>query len=434
MPLFPQVNGEYTFGGKTHTNLVVSEGAVPSEHWIVAKEENENVKFVYPFGPEGSQNVVLAKGKIVELGAAEYDSETSRNISTVKTATAGSQRAVGVNHHNVYQRRRDRYHANQNNPTLLTRSYIEVPFFEHADENTASQMAGAMNYGAAYGAEGNALQPGDFVKVGQNGNFEKLDTATDSPFQIVGQVLAAERELPPAGFLQYYLEMDIPELEAFLKGKSHAPSPGKNGNDAGAYPYGYPYQNKGWQADFEKLLNPVTNKGIPFLTDGYFAAKQTLTGISMDDIYDATSNNDGHIERVDFSGQVTLGTSALDGATAGDTDDLAFTAGANATSAQVAAESRNAALFIKLRHPIDKGEADPVQAKFQETNGDAGTFSGQDLHVDYTHNVVVLYLEPGKTYHNITLDAKLVVDPVAGVPTEWDYAGSVGAVRILLQR
>lgn len=424
MPLFPNVESNYTFGGKSHTNLVVSEGAAPSEKWIVAKTENDNPKFSYPFGPEGNQDVVLAKGKIVELGAPEFDSETSRMVSTIKQATADSVKAVGVNHHNIYQRRRDRFSGNnQPNPTVITRSYIEVPLFEHADVTTAAAAAKAMNFGAAYSTS-NTLMPGDFVKVGQDGNFVKLDTATDSAFEIVGQVLAAERELPPAGFLQYYLDMEIPELEAFLKSKSHAPSPGKNGNDAGAYPYGYPYQNKGWKSDFEKLLNPTINKGIPFLTDGYFAAKQTVTGILLADKYDATNNNDGHIERVDFSGEVTMTEVAMDpDGVASSGDEY------TATDVAVAADSRNAALFIKLRHPIDKAEADPIAVKHA-----GGTFSGQDVHIDYTHNVVVVYLAPGATYNDVQIDAKLVVDPVAGMPTEWDYAGSVGAVRILLQR
>jgi hypothetical protein len=227
-----------------------------------------------------------------------------------------------------------------------------------------------------------------------SGLVTKLDTATDSPFSIVGQVLAVERELPPAGFLQYYLDLEIPEIEAFLKAQGHAPSPGTNGSDAGAYPYGYPYTNKGWLADFNKLLNPTINKGIPFLTDGYFAAKKTVAGISIDDIFDASTNNDGNIERVDFSGQVTI----------------------TGNDVTVAADSRNNALFIKLRHPIDIAEANPITVK----HGLAGinTVAGADVHVDAHNNVVVVYLEAGASLVDVTIDAKLVVDPKAGVPTE----------------
>lgn len=418
MALFPNVQGEYTFGGKTHTNLVVSEGAAPAEKWIVDKDEQ--FKFNYAFGPEGNQGVVLAKGKIVELGAAQHDYETNRMVSTIKQAAPNSKKAVGVNHHNIYERKRDRFSGNnQPNPVVITRSYIEVPLFEAADAATASQAANAMGYGAAYGDKTNLIQPGDFVKVGENGNFVKLDTATDSPFEIVGQVLAAERELPPAGFLQYYMDMKIDEVEAFFKAKSHAPSPGSNGSDAGAYPYGHPYANKGWKAEFEKLLNPTINKGIPFLTDGYFAAKQVLAGKSLNDLYDATTNASGAVENIAVSGDVTV----------------------TGAEAVVGADSRNNALFIKLRNEIDKVEADKVAVRYTDGEMEADgvtlkvkSFSGQDLHVDYTNNTLVVYLEPGLTYSSIEMDIPSVVDPIAGMPTEWDHAGSVGAVRILLQR
>lgn len=422
MALFPNVESDYTFGGRTHTNLIVSEGAAPAEKWIVSK--GEAVKFSYEFGPEGNQNVVLAKGKLVELDAPEYDYETGREISSIKTATEGSKRAVGVNHHNIYERRRDRFSGNnQPNPVVVTRSYIEVPLFEHADVNTASNMAAAMHYGAAYGSNGaDIIKPGDFVKVGKSGNFEKLNVEEDSAFQIVGQALAVERELPPAGFLQYYMDMEIPEIEAFMKARSTTPSPGSNGVDAGAYPYGHPYSHRGWVSDFEKLLNPTINKGIPFLTDGYFKAKQTVPGIALNDIYDVTNNNDGHVEAVDFSGGVTFGHDVA--GTFTPSTDNAVDAGV-----KTAADTRNNAVFIKLRHKIDAAEANPIVVK-----ADGVAVAGADVHIDYTNNTVVVYLEPNQTVKALTIDAKLVVDPVAGVPTEWDYAGAVGAVRILLQR
>jgi hypothetical protein len=412
MPLFPNVESQYSFGGKSHTNLVISEGAAPAEKWIVSK--GEGFKFNYAFGPEGNQDVVLAKGKLVELDAAEFDSETSRHVSTIKQATEGSKRAFGVNHHNVYGRRRDRFSGNnQPNPVVITRSYIEVPLFEHGTLATAQEAANAMQFGATYGESG-VLRPGDFVKVGANGNFTRLDEEAGNAFEIIGQVGAVERELPPAGFLQYYMDLKIDELEAFLKAKSHAPSPGNNGTDAGAYPYGYPYKNKGWEADYNELMNPASNKGIPFLTDGYFAAKQTVTDIKLDDIYDATENSDGQVEAV-----LTKGLLAITGSTV-----------------VVEADSHNNAVFVKLRHPIDKGSATPIAVKYNTaaTDGDAKVITAADLHIDYTNNTVVMYLEPGTSYHDVAIDADLVVDPIAGMPTEWDHAGSVGAVRILLQR
>lgn len=450
MPLFPNVSGNAVFNGKSHTGLVVSEGNAPAEKLIVSKDEK--VKFPYAYGPKGNQNVVIAKGKVVELGTPEYDGVTERYWPTIKTADVNSKNAVGVNHHNLYEVKRDRFSGNQ--ATVITRSFIEVPLFEHADTTVALGMADAMNYGAAYGLS-NDLKPGDYVKVGAKvtkdgvlvptGLFTKLDTATDSAFEIVGQVWGVERELPPAGFLQYYLDLEIDEINQFFKNASYAPSPGSNGpivpngsNDVGAYPSGYPWTLHKWKGDFERLLNPTINKGIPFLTDGYFKAKTPVNDVVMNDIYDATTNNDGQIERVDFSGSVTFG----------HYNGTAFVASAgNAVDAGVetAADTRNNALFIKLRNQLDPGEVDRVTVYYTDANGVKKTFGANDIHIDAnpfdrqvveegTNNTVVVYLEPGTTYREISMDLKLVINPVAGIPTEWDYAGSVGAVRILLQR
>jgi hypothetical protein len=422
MALFPGVQGNMDFKGKTHTGLVVSEGNAPSEKFIVSK--TEGMKFNYFYGPEGNNGVVIAKGKAVQGAGLEYDYETSRNQPAIVQATPGSIKVLGVNHHNLYERKRDRFSGNQ--PTIITRQYIELPFFETgggadaaADLTISSGFANAMKFGAVYGSTRNPLAHGDYVKVGADGNYTKLDPTVDGYFQAVGQVWAVEKELPPAGLLAYYLDTKIEELEAFMKAASYAPSPGKNGpvtydnptaGDAGAYPFGYPWQLHGWTGEFEKLLVPATNKGIPFLTDGYFKAKAVRTGVSIADIYAAGTNNDGLIEAVTTSGAVTI-------TNTGTTD----------ADAAVAAESRNNAIFVKIRGQIDRVEQNPVVVSI---NGAAYT----DVHLDWTNNTVVIYAEAGATLSNITLDLKLIVDPIAGVPTEWDHANAVGAVRILLQK
>jgi hypothetical protein len=435
MALFPGVTGSMGFMGKTHTGLIVSEGDAPAEKLIVAKAEA--VKFSYAYGPEGNQNVVLAKGKIVEVGLPEYEYSSSRNWPTVKTAGVDSLVSAGVNAHNVYEVKRDRFSGNR--PNVITRSFIEIPLFEHGTLGTAQAYAEAMKYGAAYGVT-NGLVPGDYVKVGINGNYVKLDTTNDSPFMSVGQVWAVEKELPPAGFLQYYLDLKVDEIEAWMKDSSYAPSPGvaspfspnSNGNNLGAYPYGAPWSLHKWKGDFEKLLNPTINKGIPFLTDGYFKAKQVVTGVTLDDVYNASTNNDGVIESVVFSGA---------GVEFGHLVTATWTpSAANAVDKGVKTLSatRNNALFIKLRdalaggNDLDRVETNPVVVKYND--GAAKVFAAADVHIDWTNNTIVVYLEPGVQYNTITLDLKMVVDPVAGVPTEWDHAGSVGAVRILLQK
>ena len=414
--LFPNNNSQYTFGNKSHTNLVISEGAAPAQKFAVSKT-NEAEHFLYEYGPEGQQTVVLAKGKAVEAGPAEYDSETGRMLPTIKQATEGTNKFIGTNLQNSYKKRRDG--MNRGESTIITRSYIEVPLFEHESEATAQGFAKAMRYGAAYGgvkggADGTTntkLEPGDFVKVGKDGNYVKLDTAKDSPFQIVGQVWEATRELPPAGFLQYYMELANPELEEMLKAMSHAPSAGKNGKDAGAYPYGYPYQNKGWKPKFEEnLIGKAWAKGIPFLTDGFFRAQERRS-FKIDNKCDIKANS-GNVEAVRANDKVEI-------------------AGAQVT---VPKGVRNGAVYVKLHHPINKTKAVPAVVKYTNKDGAVVSVHGEDVHIDFENNMVIFYIEEDQVLKDVTIEAELVVDPVAGIPTEWDYAGSVGAVRILLQR
>lgn len=419
MGRFPNVDNTYHFKGKTHTGLVVSEGHHPAEEFIVAKDNNARKHadgsviaptFTYLFGPEGNQTVLIAKGKIVEAVGEVLNRETNTYQTAIRVADEGSLTAIGVIHHNVYERRRDTMEGNQ--PVVIRRSYIEVPLFEHTDKTVAEAFAKAMNFGAAYGSK-DAIQPGDRVKVGKNGNFVKLNTAdvmdvdgttvleaADNVFAQVGQVLAVNRQLPPAGFLQYFLDLRNPQLEEMIKAMSVAPSPGQ------PFPEGYAYGVKSWKPDFEENLLKAapmgSDKGIPYLTDGFFSAKKVLTNISIADKYDKDTNNDGLIENVRPSGDVTV------------------------AGADVSATGRGA-VFIKLRHKIDKTEAGHVVAKF------AGeVIAANDVHVDYENNTVIVYIDDAMAATALTLDVKAIVDPVAGVPTSWDHAGAVGAVRIQL--
>lgn len=423
MAQFPNVNGTYQFKGKTHTNLVISEGMAPAEDMIVSRT-NGAQPFIYEFGPEGNQTVVLAKGKIVELVGSEYDAETGYEKTAVKQATDAAEKVAGVNFHNVYSRRRDAMVGTLTKPTVITRNYIEVPLFETvgagADLVAAQTLAEAMKFGAAVSETaqaGTKLLPGDYVVSDRSGNFRKYVKGTDAPEAIVGTVWGKETQLPPAGFLQYYQEMVNPDLENFLKSMSHTPSPGAPSNGAGAYPYGAPYANKGWKPEFEKMMlnyNQNGFGGIPFLTDGFFRAQEIRTFGLATGTAGSMTQNATEIEAIRVTEGVTF-------------DE------AN-NKLVVAANTRNAAVFIKLKHKIDITRLADVAAQL-----DAAGVNANDLHVDVTNNTIVIYLATNETgspvEHTVpTLTVPMVVDPIGGIPTEWDYKGSVGAVRILLQK
>lgn len=380
--------------GKTHTGLVVSEGAAPAERFIVAKT-NASDPFIYEYGPEGNQTVLIAKGKIVEAVGEELDREYGHKSTAIKVAAEDSERAIGVNQHNVYDQRRDAMEGNR--PTVLTRAYIEVPLFEHATVATAAASAKAMHFGAAYGAS-NELRSGDFVVSGIDGNFKKYVKGTNDFSQVIGQVLNVERELPPAGLLQYYTGLKSSALEDYMKQISTTPAAG----DAG-YPYGSPYSVGSWKPEFLKALAGGNLTGIPFLTDGYFSAKKLIEVI----LTDATA-----VESVHGGEGVTI------------TGDDVVVAG-NVTDASV---------FVKLKHKLDPRELDKVKVTYTDADLVVQTIGARDIHLDVTNNTVVVYLNGGVTANDLTITVAAVVNPTAGIPTEWDYAGSVGATRILLLR
>lgn len=386
----PAYNGQI---GKSHTNLVVSEGAAPAEQFIVSKT-NTAEPFIYEYGPEGNQTVLIAKGKIVEADGEEVNRATGYKETAIKVAAEDTKRAIGVVHHNVYEQRRDAMEGNR--PVVITRSYIEVPLFEHADAATAATSAKAMHFGAAYGAAGE-LKSGDFVVAGKDGNFKRASDDLTDFRQVVGQVLNVNRNMPPAGLLSYYTGLKSTELEDYLKSISSTPVSG-----SGEYPYGAPYTVGAWKKDFLKALGGASNTGIPFLTDGYFSS----------------------LEKIDVKMSETE-----------NVETAVASKGATITGDNVTVDGTvvDASVFVKLKHKIDPRSIDEVKVSYTV---DAETINvpARDVKVDVTNNTVVVFLDGGVTATDLTINLTASVNPVAGVPTEWDYQGSVGAARILLLR
>lgn len=390
MALYPNQTFEGNIG-KTHTNLVVSEGAAPAEEFIVSKT-NDAEPFLYEYGPEGNQVVKLAKGKIVEAVGEEVNRVTRKHETAIKQAGELSTRVIGVNHHNVTEASLSARGGDFNRPTVITRDYIEVPLFEATDAEVAATTAKAMHFGAAY-AEENGIKSGDFVGAGQDGNFRVLtkEEIVADPRVIVGQVLSVKRDLPPSGLLQYYTGLtNAAEIESYLSALN------ATGTIA---PYGTTYSLGSWRADFLKELGYGKLTGIPFLTDGYFSAIEKVT---------AKIDNTENVEAAKGSDNVTV-------------------EGANVT-VTVANGEVDGTLYVKMKHNLDRRAVQNITVKSDEAE-----IPVRDINVDVNNNTIVVFLDEG-TYTNVTVTADCVVNPTAGIPTEWDYKGSVGAVRILLQR
>lgn len=398
MALFPNqhLGSSYDGIGKTHTNLVVSDGDASSEVFVVSRE-NDSEKFIYEYGPEGNQVVDIAKGKIVEANGVEHDRTDGYDHTAIRVAPEDSERVIGINHQNVYETRRDAMEGSR--ATVITRNVVEVPLFEASSEDTAKQAAAAMKFGAAYGVSGD-FEPGKYVVAGANGNFKLLDNEKHDFRHVVGQIQGVTRDLPPQGFLQYFMDIDNKDYEDFIKGISAAPTPGGKG-----YPYGAPYSNKGWKKDFEKLLGAEGAKGIPFLTDGFFRAEERI---------DVTSKaDDEHVEAVVANEVVELN------------EDGSFKVNDS--------KEAEGAIFIKLKHKLNPRRLNELKATLTTNDDETVSLSNRDIHLDVENNTVVLYVPAGE-YSGAVTTVEAIVNPVAGIPTEWDYKGSTGAVRILLQK
>jgi hypothetical protein len=177
--------------------------------------------------------------------------------------------------------------------------------FEYLNNNLDTVDINNLNKGRN---EADYLPP---VGGGLYGNFIKWISGTDTFDQIIGQAWAVETQLPPAGFLQYFLDMDDNEFTELIKNASYATSPGtiyygrgdQKVNMAGSY------------GDVSQKVKLLPYKGIPFLTDGYFKAKTEVTGISAglgadgvptDDKVDYVRVNDANSISIDADGKVTV--------------------------------------------------------------------------------------------------------------------------------
>lgn len=415
MALFPSTSVNLTQKGKTFTSLVVSDGIAPAEKFIYSAAEA--VKFNYAYGPAGNQGVVIPKGKIVEPAGLEWDYETSSRIPAIKIAAAGSKKAFGVNFFNIYERKRDRFAGNA--PTVITKQYIEVPYIQTADLTLSEAVAKGIHYGAAYGAAADAIAPGDYLKVGSYGNFTKFVVGTDDPLEIVGQAWAVETDLPPLGMLQYFHDLADDELKDLMKLTKDYPSPGRTPQAGGPNSPNSVPGTYGYDPSFGAIENEYTQKqalwtGIPFLTDGFFKARTQVAP------FNATVKSSGNLVNATYVEDVRFTGITVD----------------NATGSFTVPEYRGAMVVIKLAKKMVKDETSTLTVELIDTAATpTGTaIAANNLHVDYHNNAVVIYFSENiATASHIRIGGTFLVDPVAGVPTDWDFKDGMGAVRILLK-
>jgi hypothetical protein len=178
------------------------------------------VQFTYPFSGTYFRpaEVQIAKGTVVAPRAGapyakDYDVDYMQacitianggNATTVAGPYGNYTRAanvpIGIAFKNCYRRLNDRFKGNY--PTVTRKSYVSLPYF-----GSNSVLAQSMKWGCAYdnaSLGGNsAINIGDHVMSDPNGKITKWDGVDIN--QRIGQVLNIDRSIPVQGWLQWVM-------------------------------------------------------------------------------------------------------------------------------------------------------------------------------------------------------------------------------------
>lgn len=373
---------------RSHTNLVKSPGDAPNVQYVI--DPNLPGLFEYPYAANRRfSKVVIPKGTICATGPAVRDYLTLKYRNII-TFADGNNNPVGVASTSFFRRFKTDYDSDGNpveviahdefgaddfQPTIITREYIEVPYlpnpqdvytYDGEDEiNGMKFMWGcATNESEANVGTANELKAGDYVKAGKYGKFVKWIPGVDGAEKIVGQVLELETDLPPLG----WLKMVEPVFEGYDSGREEwTPEPAP---EDGSMVYDPEYK---WPltADYRSPGAWKTiGGGFKGLSDG--AQIALTTRIQR---FTVTSDGDGGLNNVFF--------------------------------------------------------LDPVLKILKETI--SVTIDGEDATYTYDEKAQKLTVTGAEADDVVVVTYKVDPESLVGTPPAWDYAGSVGAVRILLK-
>lgn len=261
-------------GTRSNTKLMVSGGDSPAGQWIT--DPNLPILFHYDYGDAGQKEVVVSKGLLVGVAPQRYLDDAlgyKKNALTIATSTV---RPFGMAPYNFSKHWEDFLDGNQ--PSVITREYVELPLIGNADD------AAAIKWGAAYNESGvTALKPGDLVTWSRNPlNYGKVikfdDTNVAHKFSdIIGQVGEIEDDQEPFGWLKWAMwdEAARREDQDGPVNKSGYSAPGDGG-----YPFDPEFVRLGRHGENGYLdqyttMNDAT--GIPGLLDGRNKAQTVQT-------------------------------------------------------------------------------------------------------------------------------------------------------------
>lgn len=426
------------YGGRSYNSLVISEGNMPAEAFIPAS--TEDVKFEFTFGPETNQGVVIPKGKILAAGPLEYDPLTETMRPTVKIAGTNDY-PIGVAPYNVYETRF--MVDSENSVSPLTRSFIQVPLFAGED---AGEVAANICFGAAVGsAEDGSDVIGQYVKADDNGNFVIADVTKDHG-KIVGQVLAVENNTPPAGFLQYCLEMDTPSYNEFIKktrevlGIANAANHRQANSafaDMAKFAAGLGYPARG---SFAHDYLTQMRGGIRFLTDGYFSSRSNITlsltdGLTAENVVFTDESGFAWADgKLSYDADKAVHTASVIGIKLDKQTQLLDKLGStvvsgNQASVHLLADANGAPILPANLPELGNANVTPIAVK---VGGEA--INTKYIKADLYNNIVYVYVTGLTTNADVSLEisADVVSKEKFGLPAIRDFKGCVGVAKILL--
>lgn len=253
-----EVDAKRKPGTRSNTKLMVSGGDSPAGQWVTDPELP--VKFNYDYGGPGQKEVVVAKGLLVGVAPKRYLDDTlgyEKNALTIATDTV---RPFGMAPYNFSAHHEDFLDGNQ--PSVITREYVELPLLANAD------FAADVQWGAAYGD----LQPNDLVTWSRDprnfGKIIKWEKGTHEPTDVIGQVGEVETDQEPFGWLKWAMWDETARMQDQdgVANKSGYAAPGDGG-----YPFDPEYARLGKNGENGYLSQYTTEAdatGIPGILDG----------------------------------------------------------------------------------------------------------------------------------------------------------------------
>ena len=388
-------------GSRSHTALIKSGHMSPAEYWILDPKFkspeasgvfNEGVLFEYQYGGPGMTEVVIPKGRMVGVTNPVKDFTTKKYVNVMTLpGIANDGNSIGMVPYNITKNwfQEDKFGGNQ--PSIITMDYVELPYVPAVPASVTYDLAGVLAeelalsvqlknpWGCVIGAD---VKCGDYVKSTPSGRLTKWDKTTDSPMDVVGQILGQDFNSEPWGWFKWVMWNETEKFQDDVyvnkSGTSNLPSDG-----------GYPFDPK---------YTTGTNE-----MNGYLS-KFTTEPTGIPGLHDGSGNYAGYGKNDTEFKDMAIGT-----VKAGVVDNELVICNTLDYAGSIMGNLQ-VGVVVKI---------------------DGVVVDASRLTIDYKKGVVVIKAVAADAEKAITATYKAFQ---YGTPSAWDFKGVVGAFRILLKK